>query len=127
MPRLLLHRIDRELIFLSSRLNWNSPTPLHAGECVSSSPLVLGGGPTDLRERGWMVPVPMRGQTLWYSRHICTLWGGSVTKGLLKTCPLQSNAHISTHFFQKTVFFSKIFFSKPPSKLLEVCLNSEYV
>jgi hypothetical protein len=38
-----------------------------------------------------------------------------------------SNAHISTPFFQKTVFFSKIFFGKPPSKLLEVCLNSEYM
>ncbi len=30
-------------------------------------------------------------------------------------------------FFQKTVFFSKIFFGKPPSKFLEVCLNSEYM
>ncbi len=29
--------------------------------------------------------------------------------------------------FQKTVFFSKIFFGKPPSKFLEVCLNSEYM
>ncbi len=27
---------------------------------------------------------------------------------------LQSNAHISTPFFQKTVFFSKIFFGKAP-------------
>ncbi len=42
-----------------------------------------------------------------------------------------SNAHISTPFFHKTVFFSKIFFgkpgTKPPSKFLEVCLNSEYL
>jgi hypothetical protein len=37
---------------------------------------------------------------------------------------LPSNAHISTPFFQKTVFLSKIFFGKPPSKFLEVCLNS---
>jgi hypothetical protein len=29
-----------------------------------------------------------------------------------------SNAHISTPFFQKTVFFSRIFFGKPPSKFL---------
>jgi hypothetical protein len=35
---------------------------------------------------------------------------------------LPSNAHISTPFFQKTVFFSKIFFGKPPSTFLEVCL-----
>jgi hypothetical protein len=41
--------------------------------------------------------------------------------------PLPSNAHISTPFFQKTVFFSKIFFGEPPSKFLEVCLNSEYI
>jgi hypothetical protein len=40
---------------------------------------------------------------------------------------IPSNAHISTPFFQKTVFFSKIFFGKPPSKFLEVCLNSEYM
>jgi hypothetical protein len=38
-----------------------------------------------------------------------------------------SNAHISTPFFHKTVFFSKIFCGKPPSELLEVCLNSEYM
>ncbi len=36
-----------------------------------------------------------------------------------------SNAHISTPFFQKIVFFSKICFGSPPSKILEVCLNSE--
>jgi hypothetical protein len=38
---------------------------------------------------------------------------------------IPSNAHISTPFFQKTVFFSKIFFGKPPSNFLKVCLNSE--
>ncbi len=42
-----------------------------------------------------------------------------------KTVP--SNAHILTPFFQKTVFFSKVFFGKPPSKFLEVCLNSKYM
>ncbi len=40
---------------------------------------------------------------------------------------LPSNAHISTPFFRKTVFFSKIFLGKPPSKFLEVCPNSEYI
>ncbi len=39
---------------------------------------------------------------------------------------LPSNGHISTPFFQKTVFFSKICLV-PPSKFLEVCLNSEYM
>ncbi len=38
-----------------------------------------------------------------------------------------SNDHISTPFFQKTVIFSKICFGSPPSKFLEVCLNSEYM
>jgi hypothetical protein len=38
-----------------------------------------------------------------------------------------SNAQISTPLFQKTAFFSKIFFGKPPSKFLEVCLNPEYM
>jgi hypothetical protein len=33
---------------------------------------------------------------------------------------LPSNAHILLPLFQKTLFFSKIFFGKPPSKLLEV-------
>jgi len=38
-------------------------------------------------------------------------WGYS----LLDPNPtVPSNAHISTPFFQKTVFFSKIFFGKPP-------------
>ncbi len=40
---------------------------------------------------------------------------------------LPPNSHISTPFFHKTAFFSKIFFGKPPSKLLEVCLNSVYM
>ena len=30
---------------------------------------------------------------------------------------IPADAHISTPFFQKTVFFSKIFFGKPPSKI----------
>jgi hypothetical protein len=34
--------------------------------------------------------------------------------------------HFDT-LFQKTVFFSKIYFGKPPSKFLEVCLYSEYM
>jgi hypothetical protein len=53
----------------------------------------------------------------------------STTFSCISFCKLRipSNAHISTPFFQKTVFFSKICFGKPPSKFLEVCLNSEYM
>ncbi len=41
-----------------------------------------------------------------------------------KSCVLiPSNAHISTPFFQKTVFFTKICFGNPPSKFMEVCLS----
>jgi hypothetical protein len=29
-----LRRVDKVLSFLSSRPNWDSPTPSHAGECV---------------------------------------------------------------------------------------------
>jgi hypothetical protein len=46
---------------------------------------------------------------------------------LVQVLLLPSNAHISTPFFHKTVFFSKMFFGKPPSKFLEVCLHWEYM
>jgi hypothetical protein len=37
------HRVDRVLSFFSSRPNWDSPNPSHAGECVP--PLwFMGGG-----------------------------------------------------------------------------------
>jgi hypothetical protein len=61
-------------------------------------------------------------------------WLDTVTKNTflcfklgVNSLQLPPNAHILTPFFQKTVFFSKIFFGKPPSKFLEVCLNSEYM
>jgi hypothetical protein len=41
---------------------------------VRPSPLVQGRGHSRLRERGWAVPIPTRGHTLWYSSYICTLW-----------------------------------------------------
>ncbi len=62
------HRVDRVLSFLSSRPNWEYPTPSQAGECVPPPPFGSGGKHTRLRERGWGVPIPTRGQTLWYSR-----------------------------------------------------------
>ncbi len=40
----------------SSRWNWDSPTPLAAGECVPPHPLVRGGGHTHLRLKGWGSP-----------------------------------------------------------------------
>jgi hypothetical protein len=49
--------IDRVLSLFSSRPNWGPLTPSNC-----------------LQERGWGVPVRTRGQTLWFSRYICTLW-----------------------------------------------------
>jgi hypothetical protein len=47
----------RVLSFFSSRRNWNSPTPLAAGECTPPPhPLVRVGGHTCLREWGWGSP-----------------------------------------------------------------------
>ncbi len=47
----------------------------------------LGGGRvhTRLRVRGWGVPIPTRGQTLWYSWYIFTLLGGSIRGGAEQT------------------------------------------
>ncbi len=39
----------------SSRWNWDSPTPLAAGECATP-PMVRGGGHTRLRLKGWGSP-----------------------------------------------------------------------
>ncbi len=62
------HRVDRVLSFLSSRPNWDFPTHSHAGEYVPP-PFSFRGGHTRLPERGWGVPIPTMGQTLWYSRY----------------------------------------------------------
>ncbi len=93
--------------FFSSRLNWDSPTPTPADECV---PLWFGGGDTLARGRGgpsWnegtdtmvsgahscgrgggRVPIRTRRQTLWYSRYICTLW--AEIKAIYSWCYLGS-------------------------------------
>jgi hypothetical protein len=48
------HRVGRVQSFFSSRPNWDSPTPSHAGECVvCTPPFGSRGGHTLLRERGW--------------------------------------------------------------------------
>ncbi len=58
------------LSLFSSRWNWDFPTPSPAGKCAPTH-LVLGGGHTRLREMRWGVPIPTRGQTLWYAWYIC--------------------------------------------------------
>ncbi len=69
------HRVDRVLSFFFSRPNWDSPTPSSAGERASPLWFGRGGRYTLVCGRGGEgVPIPTRGQTLWYSRYICTLW-----------------------------------------------------
>ncbi len=68
------------LSFFSSRRNWNSPTPLAAGECAPP-PFDPGGGHTRLREGVGGVPIPTRGHKLWCSIYISTLWGRVIKKG----------------------------------------------
>ncbi len=38
---------------MSSRRNWDSPTPFLASECAPPPPKPKGGGLTRLRVRGW--------------------------------------------------------------------------
>jgi hypothetical protein len=69
------HRVCRMPSFFSSRRNWDSPNPSPAGECAPS----LGGGAHSLARGGGggRVPIPTKGNTLWYSVNIgtvCTLW-----------------------------------------------------
>jgi hypothetical protein len=47
----IFHRVDRVLGFFSSRPNWDSPTPLPAGEFPP--PSGQGKGHTRLQEWGW--------------------------------------------------------------------------
>ncbi len=47
--------------------------PSHASECVLS-PFGSGGGTQLACVRVDGIPIRTRGQTLWYSRYICTLW-----------------------------------------------------
>ncbi len=51
------------------------PLPQPLTSVFPPPPLVPRGGTHSLGERGWGgVPIRTRGQTLWYSRYICTLW-----------------------------------------------------
>jgi hypothetical protein len=75
-PHPILHRVDRVLGFFSSRPNWNTPTSSPVGESAPYPPVLPGEGHTRLWEREWGgrgVSIRTRGQTLWYSRYICTL------------------------------------------------------
>ncbi len=78
----LAHRVDR-VLGLYRRQNWDSPTHSPAAS-LFPPPLVGGGGDTRLRKRGWVVPILTRGQTMWYSRYICTLWERTFTDRMLK-------------------------------------------
>ncbi len=61
------------------------PHPLtRRRECLT--PLWLGGGggiPTRWGERGWGIPIPTRGQTLYFS-FLCTLWRYPLRMGMGK-------------------------------------------
>ncbi len=66
------HRVDRVLGYFSI-VRIGTPPPSLAGECVPSH---FGSGGEHIRwgERMWGgVPIRAMGQTLWYSRYICTL------------------------------------------------------
>jgi hypothetical protein len=61
------NRQSAKLFLQSSKLGLPHPP---TRKRVLPPPLVPGGS-LALRERGWGVPIRMRGQTLCYSRHIC--------------------------------------------------------
>jgi hypothetical protein len=66
------HRVDRVLSFFSCQWNWDSPHPLTRRRVCASSLVHAGGAHSLAGEGGGVVPIPTRGQTLWYSRYICT-------------------------------------------------------
>jgi hypothetical protein len=82
------HRVGKMPSFFSSRRNWDSPNPSPAGECAPH-PLGSGG-------RVGRVPISTRGQTLWYSLYICTLWyAGRKFRdeyGPVPACPLKQQS-----------------------------------
>jgi hypothetical protein len=61
---------QRTRLFLQSSKLGLLPTLSPAGECVPSP--LWAGGTHSLAGEG--VLIPTRGQTLWHSRYICTLW-----------------------------------------------------
>ncbi len=77
------HRVSRVLSFFSSRRNWNSFTPLAAGECAPPPPPLVGGGEVTLaggRGAG-EVPIPTNGHPLWCSVYISNLWEKTTLQG----------------------------------------------
>ncbi len=69
MVQVSSHRVDTVLSFLSRRPNWDSPTPSHAGECVTPPPPPFGSVEEGIHSLagevvGGGVPIPTRGQTL---------------------------------------------------------------
>jgi hypothetical protein len=71
-------QVDRVLSFFSCRLNWDSPTPSPAGECVPSLLWFRRVYTLACERGGGGIPIPTRGQTLWYSRYryiyMCVRW-----------------------------------------------------
>ncbi len=71
--KLCPHSLDRVLSFFSRR-RIGTPPPPHQQASVPPPPLMIQRGVhTRSRERGGAVRIPTRGQTMWYSRYICTL------------------------------------------------------
>ncbi len=66
------HRQSAKLFLQSSELGL--PHPSLAGECVPPPFDSEREGHIRLGERGWGVPISTKGQTLWYSVYLCTLW-----------------------------------------------------
>ncbi len=69
----MYHRVDRMQGFFSSRLI-GTPPPHPLTRRRVCPPFGSGRGHTRLWEWGWGIPIPTRGQTLWHSMYICTLW-----------------------------------------------------
>ncbi len=67
------HRVDRVLGFFSSRPKFGLPHPFTRRR-VCPPFYSSGEGTHSLAGGSGGVPIPTRGQTLWYSRYIFTLW-----------------------------------------------------
>jgi hypothetical protein len=102
----MTHRVDRVLSFFSSRPNWDPP-PSPAGDCP---PLWFRDGvhsdtnDVDVTHSlagegfGCGVPIRTRGQTLWYSWYMCSLWYAQWESTLNSCC------RGDERWFQRSIF-----------------------